>query len=142
MAEALFRHAVAGREDFQVSSAGVAASKGAAASRETCQVLKKRGVPLTDFQSRPVSEKLLKEASHIFAMTAGHLAALQSRFPNQADKFYLVKEFAGITNNRAGVDVPDPIGMGLAAYEEVARVFDSAIPSIIAYIDAESSKQA
>jgi hypothetical protein len=67
---------------------------------------------------------------------------LQSRFPNQADKFYLVKEFAGITNNRAGVDVPDPIGMGLAAYEEVARVFDSAIPSIIAYIDAESSKQA
>jgi hypothetical protein len=31
--------------------------------------------------------------------------------------------------------VPDPIGMGRRAYEEVAGVLELAIPSIIAYID-------
>jgi hypothetical protein len=32
--------------------------------------------------------------------------------------------------------VPDPIGMGPAAYEEVAKVLETAIPSIIAYLDS------
>lgn len=135
MAEGLFRKAIAGRQDFTVGSAGVAASKGTPASPETVNILKKRGASLEGFKSRPVSEALLAEATHVFAMTEGHLAVLEARFPDHADKFFLVREFSGITDKRNGIDVPDPIGMGAAAYEEVAKVFDAAIPSIIAYID-------
>lgn len=135
MAEGLFRKAIAGRQDFTVGSAGVAASKGTPASPETVRILKKRGASLEGFKSRPVSEALLAEATHVFAMTEGHLAVLEARFPDHADKFFLVREFSGITDKRNGIDVPDPIGMGAAAYEEVAKVFDAAIPSIIAYID-------
>ena len=40
-----------------------------------------------------------------------------------------------MTDKRSGTDVPDPIGMGPAAYQEVAIILDTAIPSIIAYID-------
>lgn len=137
MAEGLMRQAVSGREDFRVSSAGVAASKGSAASRETVAVIRKRGADLEGFKSRQVSEAILSEATHVFAMTEGHLAALEARFPGHSDKFYLVREFSGIKDKRAGVDVPDPIGMGQAAYEEVAKVFEAAIPSIIAYVDAQ-----
>jgi protein-tyrosine-phosphatase len=140
MAEALFRKAVAGREDFSVSSAGVAASKGTPASRETLNVLKKRGAPLADFKSRPVSEEILAQATHVFAMTEGHLAALEAYFPQHSDKFFLVREFSGITDKRQGVNVPDPIGMGPAAYEEVARVLDAAIPAIVAYVDSVGGK--
>ena len=136
MAEALFRKAVAGRADFTVGSAGVAASKGAPASRETLNVLKKRGATLDDFKSRPVSESILDEATHVFAMTEGHLAALEAYFPQHSNKFFLVREFSGITDKRQGIDVPDPIGMGPAAYEEVAKVLDAAIPAIIAYVDS------
>jgi protein-tyrosine phosphatase/ribose 5-phosphate isomerase B len=135
MAEGLFRKAITGRHDFTVGSAGVAASKGTPASPETVNILKKRGASLEGFKSRPVSEALLAEATHVFAMTEGHLAVLEARFPDHADKFFLVREFSGITDKRCGIDVPDPIGMGAAAYEEVAKVFDAAIPSIIAYID-------
>ena len=135
MAEGLFRKVIAGRQDFTVGSAGVAASKGTPASPETVSILKKRGASLEGFKSRPVSEALLAEATHVFAMTEGHLAVLEARFPDHADKFFLVREFSGITDKRNGIDVPDPIGMGAAAYEEVAKVFDAAIPSIIAYID-------
>lgn len=135
MAEGLFRKATAGRDDYSVGSAGVAAAKGSAASTETLNVLKKRGVSLSGFKSRPVSEALLKSATHVFAMTEGHLAVLEARFPEYSDKFFLIREFSGITDKRDGIDVPDPIGMGPAAYEEVAKVFDAAIPSVIAYID-------
>ncbi len=140
MAEGLFRKAIGERKDFTVSSAGVSASKGSPMSSETRAILKKRGASFTSAGSRPVSEAILREATHVFAMTEGHLAALESRFPEHADKFFLVREFAGIADKRSGLDVPDPIGMGLAAYEEVAKVLDAAIPSIIAYIDSTNGK--
>jgi protein-tyrosine phosphatase/ribose 5-phosphate isomerase B len=140
MAEALFRKAVAGRSDFKVSSAGVAAAKGSPASRETLNVLKKRGATLEGFKSRPVSDEILSDATHVFAMTEGHLAALEAFFPRHSDKFFLVREFSGITDKRQGTDVPDPIGMGPVAYEEVAKVLDAAIPAIIAYVDSVGAR--
>jgi len=136
MAEGLFRMAVEERSDFEVSSAGVAASRGTPASRETLAVLKKRGAALPNFGSRRVSKELLKKATHVFAMTRGHLHALESMFPEYSDKFYLTCEFVDIPGEGIGADVPDPIGMGSRAYEEVAGVFDLAIPAIIAYIDS------
>jgi len=138
MAEGLFRKATAGRGDFTVSSAGIAALKGAAASHETQHLLKRRGTPLKGFRSRQVSAEILAAATHVFVMTEGHLAVLETLFPQHADKFFLVREFAGMTNKRDGTDVPDPIGMGHAAYEEVAQIIDTAIPAIIAYIEAQA----
>jgi protein-tyrosine-phosphatase len=135
MAEGLFRKAVAGRDDYQVSSAGVAASKGTPSNPETAALLKKRGTSLDHFKSRPVSDAILGAATHVFAMTRSHLHVLETRFPKHADKFYLVCEFAEIPNEGIGADVPDPIGLGRKAYEETADILDIAIPSIIAYID-------
>ena len=139
MAEGLFRKATAGRDDFTVSSAGIAAVVGASASHETRHLLKRRGTALKGFKSRQVSEAILAAATHVFVMTEGHLATLETLFPQHADKFFLVREFAGMTNKRDGTDVPDPVGMGPAAYEDVARILDAAIPAIIAYIDSVGS---
>ena len=136
MAEGLFRLAVSDRPDFEVGSAGVAASRGTPASRETLAVLKKRGGGLEGFGSRRVSKDLLKKATHVFAMTRGHLQVLESAFPEYSDKFYLACEFVDLPGEGIGADVPDPIGMGARAYEEVASVLEQAIPKIIAYIDS------
>ncbi len=135
MAEGLFRKAIEQRSDYTVSSAGVAASKGTRCSGETTDFLKKREIAMSEFSSRPVSDAILSEATHVFAMTRGHLEALEAHFPKHADKFYLVREFAGVPKNAYEIDVPDPIGMGRKAYEEVGAVLDAAIPTIIAYID-------
>jgi len=140
LAEGLFRKAVAQRGDYRVSSAGVSASRGEPASRETLAMLKKRGVRLDDFASRPLTADLLDEVTHVFAMTQSHLSALESRFPEHAGKFYLVCEFADIPGKGVGTDVPDPIGMGREAYEEAAKTLDLAIPTIIAYIDQTSQE--
>lgn len=136
MAEGLFRHALAGRDDIKVSSAGVFASKGGHASTETQKILRKRNIALDSFQSRPVTESIVRDATHIFAMTEGHLAHLEERFPTYSKKFYLLREFASANEKRIIKDVPDPIGLGMEAYEEVAQVIEKALPSILACVES------
>jgi protein-tyrosine-phosphatase len=119
MAEGLFRKAVSGRGDFQIASAGVSAYPGDRISTETEKILKARGAEIPQFRSQPVTAELLEQASHVFAMTEGHLRSLMAQFPGQG----------------VGADVPDPFGMGRKAYEETAKVLDLAIPSLIAFLD-------
>jgi protein-tyrosine-phosphatase len=135
MAEAMFRKAVEGRDDYSVASAGVAASKGAPCSRETKEIVTLLDGTLDGFSSRPVSARILEEATHVFTMTSGHLAVLEDRFPEYSDKYYLACEFADVGGRGLGADVPDPIGMGRKAYQDVAKILDEAIPAIISYID-------
>jgi protein-tyrosine-phosphatase len=138
LAEALFLHATRDRDDFEVGSAGLAASGGSARNPETAALLKKRGIATRAFGSRQVCEAILDRATHVFAMTRGHLDLLESRFPKHAEKFYLMCEFVEIPRLGIGADVVDPIGMGPKAYEETAAMLDVAIPSVIAYIDGTS----
>ncbi len=135
MAEALFREATKERKDYTSSSAGVAASRGAPCNPETAALLERRGTSLDGFGSQMVSRDILADATHVFAMTQGHLQTLEARFPEFSDKFYLVCEFVEIPREGIGADVPDPIGLGRRAYEKVAEMLDAAIPTIIAYID-------
>ncbi len=138
LAEALFREAVKEREDFAVASAGVAAYPGSPMSGDSLAILQKRGIDVGQFLSQPVTDELLAEATHVFAMTSGHLAALLSQWPEYEDKCYLMCEFVDLPGRGVAADVPDPIGMGRKAYEEVEKTFDAAIPSLIAFIDQTS----
>ena len=79
MAEALFRKAIAGRNDFSVKSAGVAASSGSPCSRDTKKICDAFDAPVGSFRSQPVSAKLLEEATHVFTMTRGHMHALEDQ---------------------------------------------------------------
>ena len=135
MAEGLFRKAVENRGDFEVMSAGVAAYPGDAANPETIKLLSSRGISLDGFSSQPVSPELVEQATHIFAMTSGHLEALENLFPDYTDKFFLACEFVDIPGRGVASDVPDPIGRGRKAYEETAKTLDLAIPTLIAFID-------
>ena len=134
MAEALFRELVKERADYQVSSAGVAAAPGMPASKHTAALLKERGLDLASFQSRMLDQKILEQATHVFAMSSHHMAAIVDEFPAQADKIYLVSEFAAEDALR-GKDVSDPFGQGRFAYEETLQGLEKMLPSLLAYID-------
>lgn len=134
MAEALFRHLLGDREDYEVRSAGVAAGAGCSASPETLQALATRNISLAGFASQQVDEGLLDWATHVFTMTAGHLSALERLEPQAARKAYVVTEFArdGAFRNQ---DVPDPIGLGAAAYEETYHTLSMVLPDVLAFIE-------
>ncbi len=134
MAEALFRDLVRGRADYEVSSAGVAAATGMPASKHTAAILKEKGLQSSDFMSRMLNEQMLKEATHVFAMSSHHIAAIEDEFPDFADKVYLVSEFSADDALR-GRDVSDPFGQGRAAYDETLSDLGKMLPSLLAYID-------
>lgn len=138
MAEGLFRGAV-GANGATVSSAGVSAYGGGTASPETLDILEERGLHLDGFRSRMVNEQMIREATHVFCMTRGHLATLQSLYPEDGDKFYLVCDFVPVEGG-TDCDVPDPIGGGRRAYEEVAVCLDAAIAGIQGFLQAEQSR--
>lgn len=133
MAEGLFRKALGQRAGWVVRSAGVAASVGSKESRDTAKVLSDRGAPLEGFRSQQVSKALIESADAVFAMTQGHLYALEDEFPGHTDKFYLIGDF--VDEEAFDGDVPDPIGMGPRAYEEVARVLELAFPGILRFLE-------
>ncbi|MGJ8673805.1 hypothetical protein [Rubritalea sp.] len=137
MAEGIFRKAVKDKENMvSLGSAGVSAFDGDRISPDTDKELKQRGAALENFKSRSVTKEMLAEASHVFAMTNSHLGMLVGSFPEYADKCYLVCDFLEI-DGEAGLDVPDPIGMGPRAYKQVGEVFEHAIPSLIAFMESE-----
>lgn len=140
MAEGLLRGAVEEGE-LEVSSAGVSAYEGGAASEETLEILEERGLNLEGFASRMVTPEILAEATHVFCMTQGHLDVLLSLYPAEQDKFFLTCEFVEL-DGQVGRDVPDPIGGGKRAYEEVAAALDGAIVGIVGFVRAQANRQA
>lgn len=131
MAEALLRKAVGGIPGIKISSAGVGAMPGQSASRETISILEAKKAPLQDFQSRQVDEHLLSSSDLVIAMTKSHAAIVREYFPERADSVSLLCDFIDEDEGLVGADVPDPIGMGIEAYQEVAEVIELALPRII-----------
>mgnify|MGYP001427612082 FL=1 len=138
MAEGLLR-AKGQSDSLAVSSAGIAAYEGGGASTETLEILQERGIGLDGFVSRMVDEQMLAESSQIFCMTKYHLESLEDRYPREKGKFYLVCDFAEI-DGVVGRDVPDPIGGGFRAYEEVASVLDRAMEGILGFLRSERAR--
>ena len=89
--------------------------------------------------SRMVDEQILAESSHVFCMTKYHLESLEDRFPEEKGKFHLVCDFAEI-DGVVGRDVPDPIGGGFRAYEEVASFLDRAMEGILGFLRSERAR--
>lgn len=134
LAEALFRDLVKGRADYTVRSAGVGAFSGQPASRHSVTLARERGLDLSGHSSRAVTHDLVDEATHIFALSRSHLAALYADFPEAGDKFYLLSEFAADDALR-GSDVSDPFGGGIEEYRQTLAMLEKLLPSIHAYIE-------
>lgn len=139
MAEALLRKAIGDKSGIEVGSAGVAAMPGQSASHETLSIVRSKKASLSGFHSRQVDEDLLSSADLIVAMTNSHAAMVRQFFPECADSVSLLCDYINDDEGLAGGDVPDPIGMGAKAYEEVASVIELALPEIIRRLNTSST---
>lgn len=135
MAEALLRKAIGDEPEIRISSAGVAAMPGQSASHETLSVVKSKKASLSGFRSRQVDEDLLSSSDLIVAMTSSHAAMVRHFLPECAGSVSLLCDFINEDEGLTGADVPDPIGMGSEAYEEVASVIELALPGIISRLN-------
>jgi len=75
------------------------------------------GAELRGYRSKPVTETLLKQASHIFCMTGQHLQLLETQYPEFRDKYRML----------APRDIPDPYGGSLNDYRFCAAILQCAV---------------
>lgn len=109
MAEYIFNH-LAEKSGFQAVSAGLYAFDGEAMSVNSLEVLAENGIDAKDFRSQSVTYELMENCFMIIAMTASHLAELQSRYPEFSGKCRI------ITGNYGSNGISDPFGQSISVY--------------------------
>src|SRR6185369_8269201 len=109
MAEGLFRHAVKGRADFRVLSAGVGAVEGLPPSEHAVRALRELGIDIANQRSRMLTGELVEQADYIFGMTHSHVDSVNVLFPHVSEKTFLLREFDE-TLDEFEKDISDPIG--------------------------------
>ncbi len=138
MAEGLLKSALQssteGNGGVQVASAGVSASPGQAMSQNTSAILRREGASVEGFASQQVNAELLSQSSVIIAMTESHASVLKHYFPEA--EVSLICDFIDPKEGLAGADLPDPYGMDIEAYQEVAEVIGLALPGILSKLSA------
>jgi protein-tyrosine phosphatase len=128
MAEALAKKAIAEklkcRVDqlsdigYKITSAGVAASNGIAASPESARFCGAKGTSLANHRSQRLTAKMIDQADYIFAMSRGHLDAIISINPAAAAKCRLLNDNVGVA---------DPIGGGDEIYTICGNIIEKAV---------------
>ncbi len=101
-----------------IESAGISADHGPY-SAEASIALTNAGYPGVHGQAQPLTPALLSRATHVFAMTRGHLAAITRMDPGAVAKARLL--------DPAGHDVPDPVGGPQSLYDATARALEGMI---------------
>lgn len=135
MAEGLLRGMVAARAAgprIEVSSAGVGAFDGQPPSRHSVTAMRDEGIDISALRSQSLTPDLVRRATHIFAMADSHRRAIHSLFPEAIEKTFVLREF--IADDAFDLDVPDPIGMDLDAYERTRNLIKEALPSVLAFV--------
>lgn len=154
MAEAIFRKAVAERGcDIEVSSVGTWAYPGHAATDEAVHVLQGRGIDLSTHRSRGAEREVLEAADLIVAMTSVHRREIAQLAPGTADKVVLLKELVELALDgelpatseervarvlgarrpqwRRALDLDDPIGKPVTAYERTVAQIEIAVEVLV-----------
>ena len=137
MAEGLFRHAVKGRNDFRVLSAGVGAVEGQPPSEHAVQALRELGIDISKQRSRMLTGELVQQADYIFGMTHSHVDAVALLYPHAAEKTFMLREFDETLDNYEA-DISDPIGGSYEVYFNCRDQIEQGIAAMLKFIDQTS----
>jgi protein-tyrosine-phosphatase len=122
---------------IEAYSAGISAAHGWAASDETVELLRQRGIDASRHQSQPVTPELIAEADLIVAMTDTHEKFFHEKYPDAKDKVILSTRFIdGADNAYYKHGIPDPIGMGGQFYQNVFEAIEKVVNGIFQKIEA------
>jgi protein-tyrosine-phosphatase len=117
-------------KNFEVSSAGIAASDGSPASAFAVAAMENINGDIARHVSRTITQKILNSADVIFCMAAEHREFLLANFESIREKCFLVKKFLDKKNG----DIEDPFFGGAKDYERVRDDINSAMDSILKFL--------
>ena len=133
MAEGLFRHAVEGRGDYRILSAGLGAVDGQPPSVHSVTAMKELGIDISKQRSRMLTGELVQQADYIFGMTHSHVDTVQLLYPKAVEKTFLLREFDD-TLDPYEKDISDPIGGSFGVYRFCRDQIEQGIAGILQFI--------
>jgi protein-tyrosine phosphatase len=137
MGAALLQHALAAQPEplrsLKVRSAGVASREGEPASANAVTALKKVGINLNGHSSKLLTQEMLDKALLVLCMTESHRDMIELSADPVPKRLHLFREFMG---PKGILEIPDPYGMHLSAYEACRDEMVAAIPSIISFLSS------
>ena len=119
-------------EEIETGSAGLSVFEGQPPSSHSVVVMKQEGIDISGQRSQTLTPQLVQKATHLFGMTSGHREVIEMLFPEAREKVFVLREF--IVEDDLDLDVPDPIGMDLEAYERTRNLIKEAMPSILEFV--------
>lgn len=152
MAEVLLRRTLegAGHPEVEVASFGTWGLTGSPATSEAIEVMRQQGIDMTSHQARSLERGDVEEADLVLAMTSVHLREIEDLAPGSSSKVLLMKELAEVEVGelpagsslaervaalrtarrpewRRRLDLDDPMGLPIFAYERAARQISEGI---------------
>jgi protein arginine phosphatase len=100
-----------------VTSAGISAGPGGRSAEEAIETLKVRGLDLSQHETQPLTDRVVRFADLILTMTRGHREAILGQWPEAEPRVHLISRGRG--------DVSDPIGGPLDQYRRCAEQLDA-----------------
>ena len=102
-------------EDFTVSSAGIAAWTGQAASAAAVEVMARQGISLAEHTAQLIDNRQVYASDLVLALTVSHKESLLCIAPGARNRIFTLGEYAG----KPG-DVTDPMGKSREVYQACA----------------------
>ncbi|WFB35037.1 low molecular weight protein arginine phosphatase [Kiritimatiellota bacterium B12222] len=137
MAEGLAAHLCRSISEWQFSSAGVFASDGARAAETAIQVMKEKGLDISQHRSRLLTPELVESANVIISLTQGHQDLILDRFPDASRKIHTLHSF---NPSLAHKDVMDPFGGNAETYRKTRDEIESALSDLILAVVTSAPK--
>ncbi len=134
MAEGLFRHAVAGRGEYRVLSAGLGAIDGQPPSAYAVQAMRELGIEIGQQRSHMLTADLVRQADYIFGMTHSHVDSVMLLYPQMTEKVFLLREFDQ-TLDPFEKDINDPISGSYEVYTACRDQIEQGIASLMRFLD-------
>jgi protein-tyrosine phosphatase len=110
-----------GPGEFVVTSAGIGADDGRPPSQGTIRAMNERGIDVRRLRSTYLRGASATDAWRIYCMEEYQVTQVRAMVPQAASKIMLM----------AGEEVPDPLGSGQQAYENVALQLERLIPAVL-----------
>ena len=133
MAEGLCNKFAQGKKNVRAISAGTIAIPGIRPSENAVVAMKEEGADISGHRSQPLSAELIDSADIVIAMTRAHrrfTLEIANNFTLDSKKVFLLMEFASRWDF-FGVDVEDPIGQPLWAYQNCLGMMRDPIQRLV-----------
>ncbi|MEY4917334.1 MAG: Serine hydroxymethyltransferase [Verrucomicrobiota bacterium] len=140
MAEGLFRHAIKGRGEFRVLSAGLGAIDGQPPTHHSVTAMRELGLNISAQRSNALTAEMVRSADYIFGMTHSHVDTVLLLYPSAVEKTFLLREFDD-TLEPYEKDISDPIGSPYHIYVECRDQIEQGIVTLIKFMEQSNLLQ-